>query len=115
MRYVLTLIFGFMAFSALAADPFAEVEIEKFLGNAVAYNEKAIMLKGEVASQGNYWALTNPRNNRDRRYVRLEVERDQVEWLRKNCANGCLIEARGTGYQGPPFGRLKVKTLKKVD
>lgn len=93
---------------------YPRVELEHFLSNPAKYHDHRMTVRGDVSKAGSYYAFTNPKNARDRRYAKLELTDEQREWVRKNCQSGCVVDVKAKAKQGPPFGRLKVRKIEKA-
>jgi hypothetical protein len=93
---------------------YPRVELEQFLSNPAKYHDHRMTVRGDVSKAGTYYAFTNPKNARDRRYAKLELTDQQRDWIRMNCQAVCIVDVKAKAKQGAPFGRLKVRTIEKA-
>lgn len=90
------------------------VELDHFLSNPTKYHDQRMTVRGDVSKAGTYYAFTNHKNSKDRRYAKLELTDQQRDWIRRNCQAVCIVDVKAKAKQGPPFGRLKVRTIEKA-
>jgi len=93
---------------------YPRVELEHFLSNPAKYHDQRLTLRGDISKAGTYYAFTNHKNAKDRRYAKLELTDQQRDWIRINCRAVCIVDVKAKAKQGPPFGRLKVRTIEKA-
>jgi len=97
-----------------APTRYPRVELDQFLSNPAKYHDHRMTVRGDVSKAGTYYAFTNPKNARDRRYAKLELTDQQRDWIRMNCQAVCIVDVKAKAKQGAPFGRLKVRTIEKA-
>ena len=100
---------------AQAEDTSDRVDLATFFGAYTKYQDMPVVLRGDIAVSGSYISLVNPDNAKDKRYARLELDRQQTDWVRKNCMNGCIVEITGRSVRAAPWGLIEVKSIKKTD